>query len=880
MSEKIEIPGQLKKEEFRFLPLEGKKPLLPKWVEFNYPYNHPAIQSHIKAGKNYGVVCGYGNLVVIDVDYPKNEEKIKNFEEVVRKLESELPATFTVKSGGGGLHFYYVTTREIQSTNIEIDGIHIDIQSKGKQVVGANCIHPTTKKRYEIVKNVDIAKINVFDLYLFFTPLLRTENKQLNQPKTYLNNLLNLILKKLKCKDKGKYYVCNCPFHKPDNHPSFAIYKNSHLAVDFHDNHIYLLKELAEKLNLKEITEKELEKENENSIKARKDIEIKKTISQEEFEKEERKGELKLKINLSDENFITKYVQIFSQRTDAPIDYHYCCAISVISSLINRKIKCSLAQETIYPNCWLFLVGDPTTARKSVATRFAENLLRDVGYNSFLPTDFTPESLIEFLADTPRCLFLFDEGAGFLTRLNKKTYNADLKYVLCRLYDNTDYRRKLRTRRGENTDFRVESPYLNQLIGIQPQSLARHSNEEDFESGFCLRFLYSYPTYPRKLRALSLLTEKDKENYRYLVEEAKKIKEFIDEIEEEEEIKWKEGAFTYFIKWSTALQEESLKTKNPDFKNAIGRLIIYAIKLAMVFAVAEKEKTIDINIIKESCRIITSYFLPMHLRVYNLIKYDINKNLQERIINFLERNGGSATYRTVAQYLHCRYTDLLDSIDYLQNISKEIEVVEVASGNKKKKIIRLISDNSKYNNLLKSVEKGVSTKIPKNSAENRRILANHDSVELLKSVEMCADKEEEKERIKYSTNFNNSTTTTNSPLFSAETTSKPQNSPLSDSATKFNKLQQTPPLSKRVFDISLEIIKDYIKKHPESYQKNGVPVKYFCDSLNEQISLLQQCGIIKKWCKYARDYLLSLSESGKIRLKDKGIFIEKGEENE
>jgi len=839
-----------------FVPVKEKKPLA-SWKDFQ---KRKPTKEEIKKWSNFnriGVICGKisgknNSLEVIDIDAPQYFEFFKDIKTRVHRTPN------------GGYHLLFYSKTE-NTRKPKYRGFHIDLLGKGGYFIFGEGYK--VEKDYPILEIEDTKKLLEERLPKLDESQYPEKNLDFKRKIENFKNHINIedILSHYgatNIKRIGHCTVCRCPFDEGEHEYNSIINQDSYFC--FSENKlrdVVAIVQEKEKCDfwgaikkLEEISNIKFERENKSTTREIKDIKINKTISQEDFEKEERKGELRLKINLSDENFITKYVKIFSQRTDAPIDYLCCCAISIISTLINRKIKCSLAQEVIYPNCWFFLVGESTTARKSVVIRFAENLLRDVGYNTFLPTDFTPEALIEFLADNSRCLFCFDEGAGFLTRLNKKTYNADLKYILCRLFDNTDYRRKLRTRRGENTDFRVESPYLNQLIGIQPQSLARHSNEEDFESGFCLRFLYSYPTYPRKLKPLFLLTEKDKENYEYLVEEAKKIKEFIDEIEEEKEIEWKEGAFTYFIKWSTSLQEESLKTKNSEFKNAIGRLIPYAIKLAIVFAVAEKKETIDINIIKESCRIITFYFLPMHLRVFNLIKYDIEKNLQERIINFLERNGGSATYRTVAQYLHCKYADLLDSIDYLQNISREIEVIEIASGNKKKKIIRLISDNNKYNNLLKSVEKGVSTKIPENSGENRRILANQDSVELLKSVEICTDKDKKEDRIKYSTNFNNSTTNTNSSIFSAKTTSKPQNSPFSDSATKFNKFQQIKPkisFAQDIISFARLFFSGWKKQFPEEYNSFGISEK----------------NILKYWSTYyenPREVIKTLSEKGVI----------------
>jgi len=95
-----------------------------------------------------------------------------------------------------------------------------------------------------------------------------------------------------------------------------------------------------------------------------------------------------------------------------------------------------------------------------------------------------------------------------------------------------------------------------------------------------------------------------------------------------------------------------------------------------------------------------------------------------------------------------------------------------------------------------------------------------------------------------------------------------------------NSRENTIPYSKRIYGISHLIIKDFIRRNPKFYQKNGVPVNYFCSNLNEQIVLLQEKGIIKFWCGYAKDYLIERLERGKIELKNNGIFIKKGEENE
>ena len=88
-----------------------------------------------------------------------------------------------------------------------------------------------------------------------------------------------------------------------------------------------------------------------------------------------------------------------------------------------------------------------------------------------------------------------------------------------------------------------------------------------------------------------------------------------------------------------------------------------------------------------------------------------------------------------------------------------------------------------------------------------------------------------------------------------------------------NSKEDTIFLSKRIWGISHLILKDFIKRNPQFYQKRGVPLNYFCNTLNKQIVLLQERGIIKRFCGYAKDYLVESLERGKIKLKDKSIFL-------
>lgn len=155
-----EIPQQLRREGYRFTLLRGKIPFLKDWQNTNnFPYDHDKIQVH---DGNIGVVCGYNELLVIDID--------KNADETLKLLFEKLPKSYTVKTGKQGYHLYYKVNdpENLKSTCLDIGESHLDIQFTGKQVVIAGSIHPETKQQYKEYYNVPVVHIDSKLLRPFF----------------------------------------------------------------------------------------------------------------------------------------------------------------------------------------------------------------------------------------------------------------------------------------------------------------------------------------------------------------------------------------------------------------------------------------------------------------------------------------------------------------------------------------------------------------------------------------------------------------------------------------------------------------------------------------------------------------------------------------
>lgn len=142
-----------------------KAPFEKEWVK--KPYTWAGIKDWVDGGNNYGVIGGYGNLIIVDFDN----------EELQTKLTSKLPETFTVKTGGGLLHKYFFSKDGKTDSFKLLDknkNTLADIQGTGKQVVGPGSIHPNGRK-YEIVDDKPIAEIDYSELRALFSPFMPDE---------------------------------------------------------------------------------------------------------------------------------------------------------------------------------------------------------------------------------------------------------------------------------------------------------------------------------------------------------------------------------------------------------------------------------------------------------------------------------------------------------------------------------------------------------------------------------------------------------------------------------------------------------------------------------------------------------------------------------
>jgi len=159
----VEIPNQLKDKRFRFVKVQEKRkrPYEDGWQDYNnYKFDEEEFREYLKEARSYGILCTNG-LAIIDVD---NKEKDTGLLNKIL-IEGMLPKTFTVKTGSGGYHFYYLIPELTKKIVLQKEGKHFgEVQAGGKaHCVGPGSIHPNGNT-YNIDNDTSIKKITLEQL--------------------------------------------------------------------------------------------------------------------------------------------------------------------------------------------------------------------------------------------------------------------------------------------------------------------------------------------------------------------------------------------------------------------------------------------------------------------------------------------------------------------------------------------------------------------------------------------------------------------------------------------------------------------------------------------------------------------------------------------
>jgi len=156
----MEIPKQLQNLDFRFVLIRprDKAPYEMQWQKIkNYSPQHRRLEVH---KGNLGIVAGYGNLVILDIDDLK-----------LAKLYDDQLKTFSVETGSGGRHFYFLCEEKFQKSYYVLGNKQGELRCSNSQVVVPGSTHPNGNQ-YKVISEYPIIKITKAEIKKMLGSLL------------------------------------------------------------------------------------------------------------------------------------------------------------------------------------------------------------------------------------------------------------------------------------------------------------------------------------------------------------------------------------------------------------------------------------------------------------------------------------------------------------------------------------------------------------------------------------------------------------------------------------------------------------------------------------------------------------------------------------
>lgn len=688
----VSIPPELGGLSFCLVKAKEKVPFEKGWQNKPYTHDDPKLQQHLQAGGNYGVVCGYSDLMVLDVD------DVATLAEVVDL--TQIPPTFAVKTGGGGFHFYLkVTGGDHQKIVLkDSNGAHLgELQGAGTMVVGPGSVHPSGAA-YTVHNDAVVAEISRRTLVEILSGAIPEEK-----------------LKKAGTRRRAPTSVDDDPFggvsildvidttgfaeeggRLSGPHPMHGSSTGHNLVIDpvknvwwcgRHETGGSVSQWLAVEAGLVDcadmkpgavtgkvfldVMEYAVEK---GLIQGWGSVEEKATaITEEELATIKADVGPKFELNLPGNHYLTRYIAYGRDVSDAYPDYWFAGGLYQLAVIADKKIWVKLRQGPVYPNLYIFMAGRSSLSRKSTVVDTTESLLNDhrpgTAINA-VPTEFSPEAFIEHLDESPHAPWVRDEAAGVLSTM-RRDYMRGFKDSLMQLYDCRPIHRKLRTNRRSKskTDFVVDDPYLNVLWATTDSSLAANTEINDTLSGFMARFIYHFPRRPKE-RWLPLEEGEAMNSELELVvggqlsAMSKTASEMV-----RHQLKFSPEAAEYWTRWQKQRATEIEGRDDANEMQIHSRLVPLVAKLAMLFELGSSDfdpawrRPIRLEYVVEACRLVDEYYQPMAMAVYDMVGRDLEKNVIDRIIAFLKRHGGVSTKREISRHVKIKARELQEYLD-------------------------------------------------------------------------------------------------------------------------------------------------------------------------------------------------------------------------
>lgn len=295
-------------------------------------------------------------------------------------------------------------------------------------------------------------------------------------------------------------------------------------------------------------------------------------------------------------SFINAYLE-YTKNQESTKRIHKWVAISIIAAAMERKCFLEAGYFTIFPNLYIFVIGDSGVVRKSTSTGIGVDLLREIDSMKIMSERVTAGSLIaqlersgqEFTINghVKKQSAVFAYASELVVFLNEVF--GSISELLTTFYDGGPKNAEkpwIYETKGEG-QVKVFGPCLNILGASTASWLQRAIPVTEMEGGFSSRVIFvvergkpdrlvAWPELDPILHALKPKLLQDLEQIHSLRGNFKKT----------------EAAHKFYEEWYINFKNKNPESIDPRFRGYFGRKPTTILKVAMVLSVAESNDMI------------------------------------------------------------------------------------------------------------------------------------------------------------------------------------------------------------------------------------------------------------------------------------------------
>ena len=397
---------------------------------------------------------------------------------------------------------------------------------------------------------------------------------------------------------------------------------------------------------------------------------------------------------MASHSWIEDYLD-YTKNQQSPTIYHYWVGISVIASVLNRKVWLDRGDEGItfykaYPGqLYMLLIGKSASTKKTTAINIGQKLMRDAGITVTRGSG-SPEGILKDLHDecsakvklvgtrlsmggTDTVAVIIAPEASVL--LGKQSYNESMIDILTDLYDAPDvFKRSL-----SNKKFVLKNVCVTMMLGATPENVGDSFPAKVHTFGFLGRLHSIYSDTPRSINPLTNIG-KTAINTQKKMEAEQKYKSLVSRLEKMSTLSGEFDFTDIGRKWFNEWNDWYFSKPENNSAGWPQRRPDHLLRLAMILkASSSPDLILDEKVLETANRSLRE--IEKHFdKAYEEVGQSASSKDQERILNILMKGDISTRELFFAARKYFKDKEHMQSVLSMLQMSGEIEAFEKKRG--------------------------------------------------------------------------------------------------------------------------------------------------------------------------------------------------------